>query len=173
MAEYELKAQIREEHRRAELQRLEEGQDGCGCPECQELYKTLDLTQYGSRVIRSGGVVIIKGLRESPDYWADDGATFVHYSKGYRVGKNLQTYCIGKYPPDKPTEPPIPPTEVSKAAVTALPTSKVSTSADVTDKYALKCIVCGKDFSANRSDAEYCSSSCRVAAHRAKQGAML
>lgn len=56
------------EHRRAELQRLDLGMDGCGCSDCQELYKTLDLTRYGSRVIRIDGIVTIKEKsRKKPD----------------------------------------------------------------------------------------------------------
>lgn len=54
-----LKEQIREEHWRSELQRLRSGMDGCGCGECQQFYKTLDLSQFGSRVRRLGDIVTI------------------------------------------------------------------------------------------------------------------
>lgn len=55
----DLKALIRQEHKRAELQRLDEGMDGCGCSDCQELYKTLDLSKYGNRVTNFGDTVLI------------------------------------------------------------------------------------------------------------------
>lgn len=50
---------IRKEHFRAELQRLNEGWPGCGCADCQELYKTLDHSKYGTRVTYLDGIVII------------------------------------------------------------------------------------------------------------------
>lgn len=55
----DLKAEIRKEHYRAELQRLNKGMEGCGCSFCQELYKTLDLSKYGSRVKHFGDFVIV------------------------------------------------------------------------------------------------------------------
>jgi hypothetical protein len=51
--------QIKLTHQQAELQRLDDGMDGCGCPECQELYKTIDLEKYGARVHRFHDVVLI------------------------------------------------------------------------------------------------------------------
>lgn len=50
---------IRKEHFRAELQRLNEGWPGCGCADCQELYKTLDHSKYGTRVVYMDDIVII------------------------------------------------------------------------------------------------------------------
>jgi hypothetical protein len=48
-----------EEHRRAELLRIRKGQDGCGCKDCQEFYKTLDLSVYGARVVNIGNGTIV------------------------------------------------------------------------------------------------------------------
>lgn len=55
----ELQDLIKEEHRRAELERLRLGEECCGCRDCQQLYSTLDLSEYGSRVIRVGGEVLM------------------------------------------------------------------------------------------------------------------
>lgn len=55
---------IEKEHRRAESERLDMGQEGCGCSDCQVLYSTLDLIKYGGRVYQGAvGWVII---REQP-----------------------------------------------------------------------------------------------------------
>ncbi|MBI2850697.1 MAG: hypothetical protein HYX80_06620 [Chloroflexi bacterium] len=59
----DLKTQIREEHRRAELQRLDAGMDGCACGICQEFYRELDLAKYGRRVIRVAGIILIREKR--------------------------------------------------------------------------------------------------------------
>ena len=56
----DFKLEADNEHRRAELQRLTEGQESCGCDICQTVYKQLDLKKFGSRVIRVGEVVLIK-----------------------------------------------------------------------------------------------------------------
>jgi len=64
-------------HNQAELLRLYMGMDGCGCAECQEYYKTLDLSKYGSRVKRFGDFVIISAgttgadLMEAPAHPTD------------------------------------------------------------------------------------------------------
>ena len=50
---------IRQEHERAELGRLESGMEGCGCQHCQEFYKTIDMTRYGSRVHKFGDIVLV------------------------------------------------------------------------------------------------------------------
>lgn len=55
----DLKAEIRKEHYRAELQRLNKGMEGCGCSLCQELYKTMDLSKYGTRVKHYGDFVMV------------------------------------------------------------------------------------------------------------------
>jgi hypothetical protein len=46
-------------HREAELLRLNSGEEGCGCADCQEYYKTLDLSVYGPRVKLYNGMVFI------------------------------------------------------------------------------------------------------------------
>lgn len=108
----ELDALILQEHRRAELERLRAGFDGCGCSDCQNYYKTLDLEKYGARVIRVAGIVVIKAGQTGadlwekynpPDYWAQDGQVFVHYGKGYCVAPTGATVGIG--PVDKNGKP--------------------------------------------------------------------
>lgn len=84
----ELKAQIREEHRRAELQRLEDGWSGCGCSDCQELYREIDLTKYGSRVVETDGIILVKEKTNmDTDRWSPDGQVFIHYGKRWAVTK--------------------------------------------------------------------------------------
>ncbi len=74
----DLKPLIAAEHIRAELQRLDDGWPGCGCADCQELYKTIDLKKYGSRVARYGDQIVIAAGRQSKDtdHWLDDGTFF-------------------------------------------------------------------------------------------------
>jgi len=55
-----MEAQIQEEHHRAELQRIREGMDGCGCSCCQELYQNIGLEKYGSRVIHHNSSIFVK-----------------------------------------------------------------------------------------------------------------
>lgn len=58
---HDFAAMADEEHKCAELLRLEAGQDSCGCSMCQELYATIDLSRYGRRVKHQGDVVYITG----------------------------------------------------------------------------------------------------------------
>lgn len=68
MTEPTIKELIREEHRRAELARFDAGLPGCGCLDCQELYRTLDLSKYGDRVKHYGGfILIIEKSRQNTD----------------------------------------------------------------------------------------------------------
>ncbi len=60
---YDLKALISQEHRRAELERLDAGWDGCGCADCQAFYSEIDLEKYGGRVIDTGGTIVVKAAR--------------------------------------------------------------------------------------------------------------
>jgi len=91
---YDLKAQIKAEHHRAELQRLDSGMAGCGCSDCQQLYRTLDLTKYGSRVVNSVGVILINEKQQAPDYWSADGSIFIHYGKKWGVNKKGARVCL-------------------------------------------------------------------------------
>lgn len=99
----DLKALINEEHRWVELKRLRMGMEGCGCAECQALYKTLELSVYDTRVIQYGDLIFIRAGRSgtdlidnSPgDYWTDDSIQFVHFNKGYGISPALQTVCTG------------------------------------------------------------------------------
>ncbi len=58
-SDYNLTEQIKAEHTRAELQRLDADMAGCGCSDCQALYKTLDLNKYANRVSDSGDTILI------------------------------------------------------------------------------------------------------------------
>ncbi len=97
----DLLAQIRQEHEKAELLRLSMGQEGCGCSDCQELYRTLDLSKYGERVKRSGDfIVIVAGktgadLLESTDHWDNTGQVFFSRGRGFSLDGELKTVDIG------------------------------------------------------------------------------
>lgn len=60
---------IKTDHQAAEHERLAAGQEGCGCPDCQQFYKTLDLSRYGKRVIHSQDCVIITEGRAGAVKW--------------------------------------------------------------------------------------------------------
>lgn len=101
--EYDLKVLTRQEHRRAELQRLRMGMDGCGCAECQVFYTTIDLAAFGSRVIRYGDCISIAAgntgadlMDTSWDYWSPGGEIFFHHSYAYAVAPDLHTFQLGK-----------------------------------------------------------------------------
>ncbi len=83
--QYDLKALIREEHRRAELLRLRLGIDSCGCTECEALYQTLDVSKYGGQA-----------GKQAKDFWSDDGQVFFTDGRGYGVAPNGSTVDIGK-----------------------------------------------------------------------------
>lgn len=63
---YDLKARIRQEHERAELQRIDSGDSGCGCSLCQALYQRTDMSKYGARVKEIAGVISVTGRRNCP-----------------------------------------------------------------------------------------------------------
>jgi hypothetical protein len=50
---------IKQDHQQAERLRLDMGMDGCGCADCQELYRTIDLEKYGARVQRFQDIITI------------------------------------------------------------------------------------------------------------------
>jgi hypothetical protein len=50
---------VKHDHRQAELLRLDMGMEGCGCADCQELYRSIDLDNYGARVQRFQDIIII------------------------------------------------------------------------------------------------------------------
>ena len=60
---YDIATLIKEEHQHAELARLNAGMEGCGCADCREFYKTIDLTRYGSRVKTFGDYITISGVK--------------------------------------------------------------------------------------------------------------
>lgn len=99
MTDFEgLKKLIILEHRRAELRRLDSGQAGCGCQDCQSLYREIDLGKYGSRLKHHGELIYIDaspGGAEPADYWTDNDATFVHCGNGWCVTPGGETVCIG------------------------------------------------------------------------------
>jgi len=92
--EPELKELIQIEHRRAELQRLYEGVAGCGCDDCQQLYQTIDLREYGSRVAYFGDFVLIaeksrKNARADGSSGSLDSVSLPSPSKGEAVSEML------------------------------------------------------------------------------------
>lgn len=56
-------------HRQAELERLRAGFEGCGCSDCQEYYRELDLTVYGERVKRVADIITIIEGKTGADNW--------------------------------------------------------------------------------------------------------
>lgn len=93
----DLSALIKKEHQRAELQRLDEGWPGCGCLACQELYKTLDLSKYGSRVKRHGAVIAISEQPGGGGNFTDSTGEVVTYIDGiaYGILPNGKTFRMG------------------------------------------------------------------------------
>jgi hypothetical protein len=87
---------IKKEHLRAEVERLDEGWSGCGCADCQELYREIDLKKYGSRVREIDGEITISDApwMQPKDYWIGDDV-LVHYGKKYVVNELLQNVCLG------------------------------------------------------------------------------
>lgn len=65
----ELATEIKQEHQRAEIERLRSGYDGCGCSDCQELYTIINLPKYGRRVIYAAEAIIITAGRYGADLW--------------------------------------------------------------------------------------------------------
>ena len=67
--------QIKVDHSIAELERLDAGMDGCGCQDCQDFYKTINLNVYGDRVryfhdtiiITAGAAVRRNTIPQPPD----------------------------------------------------------------------------------------------------------
>jgi len=73
--QYDYRSMADEEHRRTELLRLDTGMAGCGCAACQEFYRTIDLSVYGSRVKRQHGVLWITGRVSVLDDDGTEGTT--------------------------------------------------------------------------------------------------
>lgn len=46
-------------HAQSEFDRLNRGMEGCGCAECQALYRSMDLEIYGTRVKRYQDIILI------------------------------------------------------------------------------------------------------------------
>jgi len=67
----ELQERIQKDHQEAEILRLRAGYDGCGCADCQEFYKTLDLSVYKDRVLTMAGVTCIVAGRAGADKWKE------------------------------------------------------------------------------------------------------
>lgn len=95
--EQDLKALIHTEHLNAELERLRAGYDGCGCSDCQEFYKTLDLKKYGKRVIhKDEHIIIVEGKAGAdlwdkyhlPDCWIKNDQVFITGRHSYYVTPN-------------------------------------------------------------------------------------
>lgn len=96
MSESTLRELILSEHRRAELQRLDSGLPGCGCSDCQQLYREINLAKYGSRVTESGGNVLIKESKEAVirQSW---GAVFQYFDGwAWGIAADGRTICLGR-----------------------------------------------------------------------------
>jgi len=98
----DLKAQIQQAHFEAELERLRAGYDGCGCADCQELYKTLDLSVYGDRVKDYAGTILVVAGKTGADLWEKynqpdhwKGGVFFTGGKGYGLTDDLRTIELG------------------------------------------------------------------------------
>lgn len=125
-----LTEQIKQEHTRAELERLSAGYDGCGCADCQALYATLDLAKYGNRVIRMAGSVTITAGRaganlwdkyHNPDYWEPGPAEFfITGGQKYGVKRNGAIYCSGPV-----VEPVLSSVENRQEGVTKIPDKEI------------------------------------------------
>jgi len=89
----DLKGWIRTEHWRAELYRLVHGMAGCGCVDCQRLYKQIDLSRYSNRVTGFDGLIFVDQAsstqRESRERWS--GGTFSLGDKGFDSDSRLIT----------------------------------------------------------------------------------
>lgn len=59
----------KEEHKAAEILRLRAGYDGCACAWCQETYRSIDLSMYGDRVLKTSDTVSIAAGRKGADLW--------------------------------------------------------------------------------------------------------
>ena len=103
--EHDWAGEIKQEHRRAELERLRAGYDGCGCADCQELYRELDLAWYGDRVTRYGDFILIVAGKPGADlyeqyhkreYWSDCGQIYFTGGRGYAIAPDLQTVDVGR-----------------------------------------------------------------------------
>lgn len=68
-----LHSQILTEHHRSEFQRLEQGQAGCGCSDCQDFYNTLDLSKYGKRVLHLEGFIYICAAKSKAEDTPQNG----------------------------------------------------------------------------------------------------
>lgn len=94
----------KEEHHKAELLRLRAGFPGCGCSDCQELYRKLDLSKYKDRVIKLDDYICTKEGRagadlwdkyQQPSYWSGNGQLFITGGKKYGLTPKLKIVCFG------------------------------------------------------------------------------
>ncbi|MFC1847644.1 hypothetical protein ACFLW5_02390 [Chloroflexota bacterium] len=94
---FDITAWILEEHQKAELQRLTDGWAGCGCADCQRLYKETDIARYGSRVVYSGDIVIIKEKPGGGGNFTESNGEVISYVDGtaYGILPNGKTIHMG------------------------------------------------------------------------------
>lgn len=95
-----LKEQILQEHQRAELQRLNDGWAGCGCADCQDFYKSIELTNYGERVQHTADIITInedsrKLNQANAIHWSDCGMIEYHDGRAYTTDRKGKTWDIG------------------------------------------------------------------------------
>ena len=97
----DIKELIKEEHHRAELQRLNDGWGGCGCQECQQFYKEIDLSIYGSRVHYYFGDMIsitddkVKLAQLLGDKWVGSEQICIIQGQGYATAPDLSPLFMG------------------------------------------------------------------------------
>lgn len=99
-AQPDLKDLIEAEHRKAELERLLAGYEGCGCTDCQQFYSSINLGQFGDRVKEYAGTISILAGRTGATKWDQyhleerwQGEVFIIGNMGYTLTPALQTIC--------------------------------------------------------------------------------
>jgi len=103
-----------EEHRQAELLRLDLGMAGCGCSSCQNFYRSLDLSKYGKRVHRYDEAIYITGRMSpgDPDDGAEDHPETAHDSpRSGNLGRATTEQVSTEVPKkrrDRPQRPTVP-----------------------------------------------------------------
>lgn len=86
------------EHRRAEIERLDNGWAGCGCDICQALYKELDLTKYGPRVKRYGDIIAIAERPGGGGNFTIEDGHVIGYIDGsaYGISQTGKSFYMGR-----------------------------------------------------------------------------
>ena len=98
--EQDLKALMLAEHERAEPQRLDEGWESCGCDWCQALYRRIDMTKYGNRVVDLSSLIYVKAAppvkKGNDDEWIHHGLIYCLDGKAWGINTDGQSVVLGK-----------------------------------------------------------------------------